>query len=182
MRRQLAIGLSLIITAGVASCGGGARSAFPSLQIPARTAAAAWGHVDEQPWWTMSPGSPGSEVKRPQTFAISGDILFEVDSSILSEVAGTQLERIATVARNSDVRVLVRGYTDSDGTVAHNQQLSQSRARSVADWLILHGVARSRINAEGLGEANPIVPNDTPPNKAENRRVTITISPRTSLG
>lgn len=174
MKRQAALALALTIAAGVTSCASGS-NATSSFHIPTRSATAARFDVDEKPWWTTSTGSKGSAPKKPQTFTVPGYILFDVDSSTLSPLAGTQLARIANIAQGPRVQVRIVGYTDSDGTVAHNRQLSRARARSVAKWLIRHGIARSRVIATGLGEGDPIAPNDTAQHKAENRRVTITI-------
>lgn len=73
----------------------------------------------------------------------------------------------------------VYGHTDSDGTDAYNQTLSERRAASVADYLVAHGVQSARIATRGFGETQPIASNATEQGKAANRRVEIKIAPVT---
>jgi outer membrane protein OmpA-like peptidoglycan-associated protein len=68
-------------------------------------------------------------------------------------------------------RVRLTAYTDSNGSDAYNQKLSQRRADSVRSYLVSHGIDAGRIEAEGRGESNPIADNATPEGRAENRRV-----------
>ena len=80
-------------------------------------------------------------------------------------------------------QITVTGYTDSTPIgpelrqqgVSSNQQLSLMRAQTVMQYLISQGVNPSLLSARGLGEADPVAPNDTPQGRAHNRRVEITI-------
>ena len=73
---------------------------------------------------------------------------------------------------NEPVKVKIIGHTDSDGDDAKNLELSQRRAQSVKNELVSKfGIDASRIETEGAGETTPVAPNDTPANKALNRRV-----------
>ena len=67
--------------------------------------------------------------------------------------------------------VRVEGNTDSIGTDAYNQGLSERRAESVRSHLIGRGVSASRLTAVGYGESQPIASNDTAEGRALNRRV-----------
>jgi outer membrane protein OmpA-like peptidoglycan-associated protein len=70
------------------------------------------------------------------------------------------------------MRVKIVGHTDSDGNDAANLDLSRRRATSVKDELSkTFGIDSSRMETEGAGEGQPVAPNDTPENKAKNRRV-----------
>ncbi len=69
------------------------------------------------------------------------------------------------------------GHTDSVGSETYNQRLSENRARSVAEYLSSRGVLPARLLLAGRGEAQPIASNATPEGRAQNRRVTIQISP-----
>jgi len=81
-------------------------------------------------------------------------------------------EAVDTLKRNPDVRVEVDGHTDSKGTDAYNQKLSERRAKGVYDYLISHGVSESQITgAKGFGESQPIDTNDTAEGRQRNRRV-----------
>jgi outer membrane protein OmpA-like peptidoglycan-associated protein len=70
-------------------------------------------------------------------------------------------------------RLQVEGHTDSIGSDEYNQDLSDRRARTVRDYLISRGVDARRISAVGFGESKPVAPNDTPENRALNRRVEV---------
>jgi len=70
-----------------------------------------------------------------------------------------------------DVKLKIGGYTDSDGGEAGNLKLSQARANNVKAAIVTKGISADRIETEGYGEAHPVAPNDTPENKARNRRI-----------
>ena len=81
-------------------------------------------------------------------------------------------EAVDTLKRNPNVVVEVDGHTDSKGTDAYNQKLSERRAKGVYDYLIAHGVPESQITGEkGFGESQPIDTNDTAEGRQRNRRV-----------
>ena len=63
------------------------------------------------------------------------------------------------------------GYTDDVGTVESNQALSEDSAMAVVDYLVNKGVDRSRLNAQGKGDSDPIHDGSSEINRAENRRV-----------
>jgi outer membrane protein OmpA-like peptidoglycan-associated protein len=83
------------------------------------------------------------------------------------------LKDIAAVLNEvPDVKVKIFGHTDSDGADDANLDLSKRRAASVkAELAKSFGVNADRLETEGMGEAKPVAPNDTPVNKALNRRV-----------
>lgn len=100
-------------------------------------------------------------------------ITFDVNKAdIKSESYGT-LNSIAEVLKaNPDVRIKIVGHTDSDGADAANLDLSKRRATSVKNELVkAFGINASRLESDGKGESQPLAPNDTPLNKALNRRV-----------
>jgi outer membrane protein OmpA-like peptidoglycan-associated protein len=78
--------------------------------------------------------------------------------------------------QNPDRTVLVEGFTDSTGSHAHNQELSERRAQSVAQALTSLGVPRERVAMRGYGEAYPVASNDNAGNRQLNRRVEIVLS------
>ncbi len=75
--------------------------------------------------------------------------------------------------------VQVEGHTDSTGSSDYNQQLSQRRANSVANYLVSREVLPGRLIVRGYGESEPVADNGTPQGRRENRRVEIEISPYT---
>jgi OOP family OmpA-OmpF porin len=80
-------------------------------------------------------------------------------------------EVIKVLKKNPNVQVEIQGHTDSRGTDAHNQKLSENRANAVMNYLVKGGVDASRLAAKGLGESRPAVPNTSAANMAKNRRV-----------
>ncbi|MCM2314923.1 MAG: OmpA family protein [Thermoanaerobaculia bacterium] len=108
--------------------------------------------------------------------AIKNEILFDVDSATLRPRAKTTLEEIAEVFREyPDTNLRVEGHADSTGSDAHNQRLSDRRAESVSNYLVMQGVSGARIDAIGFGESEPRASNATAEGRQLNRRVEIRI-------
>ena len=84
---------------------------------------------------------------------------------------------VYSVAQYPDTIIRIEGHTDSVGSAAYNQTLSENRALSVRSYLIQNGVAPSRIEAIGFGMTRPIASIDTAEGRAQNRRVEILIIP-----
>lgn len=72
---------------------------------------------------------------------------------------------------NPALRLAVEGHTDNTSTVAHNQQLSEARARAVVAALTAQGTAADRLQAAGFGQTQPLADNATETGRAQNRRV-----------
>ncbi|WP_030540138.1 OmpA family protein [Sphingobium sp. DC-2] len=107
-------------------------------------------------------------------------ITFSYDSAAVQPQFQPTLNDVASVlAQYPKTYIDVYGHTDSDGTDAYNQALSERRAQSVADYLTTHGVQSARIATRGFGETQPIASNATEEGKASNRRVEIKIAPVT---
>lgn len=86
-------------------------------------------------------------------------------------------QAIDALNRYSQITVELDGYTDSIGTDAYNQKLSERRAQIVHDYLTSHGVDASRITAvQGFGETNPIDTNSTKEGRARNRRTELKVN------
>lgn len=100
-------------------------------------------------------------------------IYFDVNKDVVKpESYGTLKEIAAILNEVPDVKVKILGHTDSDGQDAANLDLSKRRAASVKAELAKNfGVKADRLETDGLGESQPVAPNDTPVNKALNRRV-----------
>lgn len=104
------------------------------------------------------------------------NIFFDVDLSELKPESLTELNKLKEfLTNNPSLKVELGGHTDSDGDDKHNMKLSDSRAKAVKDWLIKNGIEASRLSHKGYGETQPIAPNDTPENKAKNRRTVVKI-------
>ncbi|MBN1550718.1 OmpA family protein, partial [bacterium] len=96
--------------------------------------------------------------------------------SDLQPQAKTNIESLARVlTKYDDTNILIEGDTDNTGSEEYNLQLSEQRAKSVANNLLLLGVSGSRISTVGLGETNPVASNDTDFGRQQNRRVEVAI-------
>lgn len=106
-----------------------------------------------------------------------GDVLFATDRAELNANGMATVKKLAEImSQNPDRTVMVEGFTDSTGSAAHNKDLSERRAASVAQALAGLGVPRERIAMRGYGEAFPVASNDTASNRQLNRRVEIVLS------
>jgi outer membrane protein OmpA-like peptidoglycan-associated protein len=100
-------------------------------------------------------------------------IYFDVNKDVVKPESYGTLKEIATILNEvPDVKVKILGHTDADGTDDMNLDLSKRRAASVkAELAKSFGVKADRLETDGMGESQPVAPNDTPVNKALNRRV-----------
>lgn len=123
----------------------------------------------------------GVEVSRQGNDVIlnmPSHVTFATDSAQISPAFQGTLDQVAsTITEYTDTRVQIAGHTDDTGSEAYNQQLSERRARAVADYLTGRGVASTRISTVGYGETRPVVSNTTADGRQQNRRVEIILSP-----
>lgn len=110
-------------------------------------------------------------------------LMFATGSTAVQKEGVSALVALAKVlVSNPDINIMVEGHTDNvpmkgSGEIKDNWDLSVMRATSVTKILILNGVDPKRITAAGRGEHFPVVPNDSPENKAKNRRTEIILIP-----
>lgn len=122
------------------------------------------------------PSTPKPETAPPAPEVITlddqGQVLFAFDSAELSGAAQQRLQALLPkLSEPSVTSVKVIGHTDSVGSDAYNQGLSERRAASVAQYLIGQGLSPSKVTSQGKGESEPVADNDTDPGRAQNRRV-----------
>lgn len=100
-------------------------------------------------------------------------IYFDVNKDVVKPESYGTLKEIAKILNEvPDVKVKIVGHTDADGADANNLDLSKRRAASVKNELVkTFNVNGDRLVTDGMGESQPVAPNDTPANKALNRRV-----------
>jgi len=124
-----------------------------------------------------APAEPVQPKMQTITFQSKHGVgLFESGSNQLSKSSLSQFdELVSLLVTYPQSSVTITGHTDSSGSAKFNQQLSEKRAQSVADYLVAQGVDGERISVVGQGEANPIASNDTAAGKEQNRRVEVTI-------
>ena len=109
--------------------------------------------------------------------ALSG-VNFETNKAALKPIAREKLSKLSGVLLGfpGEYKLEIEGHTDSTGSDAYNQKLSQSRAESVRNFLVEQGIPVERIpSTQGFGRTRPIAPNDTKANREKNRRVDIVI-------
>lgn len=102
-------------------------------------------------------------------------IFFATGKSALTSGARNTLSKIAQQL-TGDYRISIEGHTDSVGSDAMNQSLSEARANAVRDFLVARGVAAARITTSGRGESTPVAPNETAAGRQQNRRVELIIA------
>ena len=122
--------------------------------------------------------SEAANIRRTQnilTATFKSGVMFDFDSATLKPGAYTELSRVADVLnRYPQTTIRVEGHTDATGSETYNQRLSERRAQAVKNALTQQGVAPTRIQTIGFGEAQPVSSL-----AAENRRVNIVIMPVT---
>ncbi|MBS0400213.1 MAG: OmpA family protein [Proteobacteria bacterium] len=126
----------------------------------------------------LCPNTPKGDRVDVHGCTIKGEISlprvhFATDSAVLTADSSAELDdAVATLKKNPDLVIEVRGHTDSTGTKRHNQILSQKRAESVEAYLKEHGVT-NKLTARGFGQSEPIADNKTEEGRQKNRRVTL---------
>jgi len=109
------------------------------------------------------------------------NVTFDSNASQLKPAGANTLSGVAMVLKEyEDTRVHIIGHTDSSGSRELNMRLSEQRAESVGTALITMGVDASRLSMSGVGPDQPVASNSTAAGKAQNRRVTLTLSPTKS--
>jgi outer membrane protein OmpA-like peptidoglycan-associated protein len=115
------------------------------------------------------------------TLNMPGNVTFATNSSDLSPAFFAVLNSVGKVLAEYEKTVVeVAGHTDSTGTDAYNQALSERRANSVSAYLRSQGVISQRLITLGMGESRPIADNSTESGRQANRRVEITMVPLTA--
>jgi len=112
---------------------------------------------------------------------MTSETTFEMDSDRIKPGFHSTLNKISGVVNKyGKTRLTIAGHTDSTGSAAHNQGLSERRARAVKGYLFSENVYPGRLDAVGYGEDQPVASNETEESRRRNRRVDITIIPITT--
>jgi outer membrane protein OmpA-like peptidoglycan-associated protein len=105
------------------------------------------------------------------------DVLFDTGKYTLKPPTQVKLAKISGILlAHPGLTLQIEGHTDSVGSDEFNQKLSEQRADAVRDYLISQGISDSTISARGMGESNPIAPNETAEGRQKNRRVQIVVA------
>ena len=115
------------------------------------------------------------------TLNMPGNITFKTNSSELDPSFYKVLNSVNIVVKKYNKTVVeVAGHTDNTGGTEYNQQLSERRANSVAQYLESQGLASNRVVTVGAGETKPVADNSTVEGRSANRRVELTLTPLTA--
>lgn len=153
-----------------------------------------WTEADALPECEGQPAAPKPEVKASEPVPLAAPVapaapvvlhkvsldaeaLFDVNSAEIKPAAKASLDKLVTTLkqfRRADQFVLT-GHTDSTGSAAYNQRLSERRAEAVKAYLVEHGIPAEMITAEGQGESEPVASNATREGRQQNRRVEIRV-------
>jgi outer membrane protein OmpA-like peptidoglycan-associated protein len=150
----------------------GPANSFPSCQAPPPPPAPAPQPAPAPPPAPRPPPPPPAPARR-EMLTLRG-AHFAFDKSTLTAAAKDTLgQAVRILKEHPEASVEIQGHTDSVGTVAYNQALSERRANSVKEYLASQGIAESRITTRGFGKSQPTAENRTAEGRAENRRVVI---------
>ncbi|MCU4415317.1 OmpA family protein [Acinetobacter sp. WU_MDCI_Axc73] len=112
------------------------------------------------------------------TLGLPERLLFDFDKTDIQPAHEQEISRLSHQLQKYDLqKVKIIGHSDNIGTTQYNLKLSQERAQSVANIFIAHGFKAQNIQIVGRGAEQPLVPNTSEKNRAENRRVAVIIIP-----
>jgi len=119
---------------------------------------------------------PVAVPPKPKKIIVLQGTSFGFDSAELTAEARAILgEQAAVLEKEADIKVEIAGHTDSTGPEAHNQGLSERRAKAVEEYLISKGISADRLKPVGYGPSSPIASNATREGRAANRRVELKV-------
>ena len=185
-RQAVGAGAGAIAGAGLGTLAGGddRRNAAIGAAVGAIAGAAVGTYMDKQER-ELRQRTQNTDIqveRRGDQIALTmpSSVTFSVDSAQLKPEFYQPLNEVAgTLVNYPSTAIDVVGHASADGPDDYNQQLSERRAYSVANYLQAQGVQPVRINAYGMGETQPIASNETQAGRAANRRVEILLNPVT---
>ena len=123
-----------------------------------------------------APPPPPPPPAKGTKIATVGEAYFDFDKSELKPSAEDVLREAVRMLRETPtMRVVVEGHTDSVGSDAYNQKLSERRSEAVKRYLVRQGIDPSRITTRGYGESRPVASNATREGRAQNRRAEVVV-------
>lgn len=140
-------------------------------------------------YWTPADAVPGCDgpltkpapvaaavVPTSEKVTYAADAFFDFDKTAVKPEGKAKLDEVAAQLKDMDTEVIVAvGHTDSVGSAAYNQKLSERRAEAVKAYLVSKGVDPQKVYTEGKGETQPIADNKTRDGRAKNRRVELEV-------
>lgn len=159
-----------VLTSGIIhpDCGGKKEAPAPKPAAPAKPGAPA------APSASTAPAGKPAPASVRQAVVIQADALFDFDKSVVRPDGKKSIDAALSKLAGVDVElVIATGHTDSVGTNAYNQKLSERRAAAVKAYLVTKGIPASKITTLGKGETQPVATNKTKEGRQKNRRVDI---------
>ena len=132
--------------------------------------------VVEAPAPMPAPAPAPAPMPTSEKVSFAAEALFDFDKSVVKPAGRAALDDLLMKLQGMNTEVMVTvGHTDSVGSDAYNQKLSQRRAEAVKAYIVSKGVDASRVYTEGKGESQPVADNKTAEGRAKNRRVTVEV-------
>jgi len=146
----------------------------PKKPEPAKPAESTKPAQPAKPAEAAKPAAPAAPASVKKAITIQAEALFDFDKSVLKPAGKKSIDEAVAKMKDIDVEVVIAtGHTDSIGTDAYNQKLSERRATSVKEYMVSKGVPAAKITTLGKGETQPVATNKTKEGRAKNRRVDI---------
>ena len=164
-----------VVSSGVVhpDCAGVKAAPAPAAPKPAAPTAPAAPAAPTAPSAPASAAKPAPASVR-QAVVIQADALFDFDKSVVRPDGKKSIDAALAKLGGVDLEmVIATGHTDSVGTDAYNQKLSERRAAAVKDYLVSKGIPSSKVTTIGKGESQPVATNKTAEGRQKNRRVDI---------
>ncbi len=123
-----------------------------------------------------APTMAAPEVAHPESTLPDTKLNFEVATAQLTPGSKASVDALESYLKSNPQAVIhIEGFADSTGNTAANDALSKNRAEAVKKMLVSRGIDGSRVETSGMGQSNPVAPNDSVPDRAHNRRVEVTL-------
>lgn len=109
---------------------------------------------------------------KENTDIVLNNVFFDVDKFDIKQESNEELMSVVELLKkNPTLKIEISGHTDNTGSAEHNKTLSANRAKSILDFLVIHGIAKERLSSMGYGSSKPVADNATEAGKAMNRRI-----------
>ncbi len=168
--------------AGVGAIVGGWEGAAIGAAVGGLAGGAVGNYLDKQAEELKEVAETTKRTKDGILVDLKSKLLFTTDSSVLKPEAVELVAKLGDIlAKYPEDRIRIAGFTDSTGSVAHNEELSLRRAKAVRDVLQGRGVKPEQMLVEDLGPERPLASNATAAGRAQNRRVELYIDVPTQV-
>ncbi len=175
-RTAVGAGGGAAVGAGVGAIAGGWKGAAIGAAVGGLAGGAVGNYLDKQAEELKQVAETTKRTKDGILVDLKSKLLFTTDSAVLKPEAVEMMAKLGDIfAKYPEDRIRIAGYTDSTGSVAHNEELSLRRAKAVREVLTGRGVKSEQMIVEGMGPDRPVATNSTSAGRAQNRRVELHI-------